>query len=250
MKLDIIVLVLIEVVIVIGLSRLGGLAFRRIRQPLVIGEIVAGIMLGPSLLGWLAPDTAAALFPPEAVPFLNILSQVGLIFFMFLIGLELDPKYLKSQLDVAVLTSHVSILVPFSLGTVASLLFYPLVSNDSVSFTAFALFLGAAMSITAFPVLARIITENNLQGTRLGTLALTCAAVDDVTAWCLLALAIAVAKSHRMVGAIPTIIYSALYIGLMFTVGRKFLKRLSVYYKRTGQLTQFLLAAIYIGVVM
>ncbi|MGE5658340.1 MAG: cation:proton antiporter [Actinomycetota bacterium] len=250
MKLDTVVLVLIEVIIVISLSRLVGLAFRRIKQPLVIGEIVAGIMLGPSLFGWLAPDAAATLFPAETIPFLNVLSQVGLIFFMFLIGLELDPKYLKSQLDVAVLTSHVSILVPFSLGTIASLLFYPMVSSASVSFTAFALFLGAAMSITAFPVLARIITENNLQGTRLGTLALTCAAVDDVTAWCLLALAIAVAKSHNMAGAVPTIIYSAIYIGFMLAVGRRFLKRLSVYYERTGRLSQFLLAAIYIGVVV
>lgn len=250
MKLDTVVLVLIEVIIVIGLSRLVGLGFRRIKQPLVIGEIVAGIMLGPSLFGLLAPDIAAALFPPETIPFLNVLSQVGLIFFMFLIGLELDPKYLKSQLDVAVLTSHVSILVPFSLGTIASLLFYPLVSSSSVSFTAFALFLGAAMSITAFPVLARIITENNLQGTRLGTLALTCAAVDDVTAWCLLALAIAVAKNGSMAAAIPTIVFSAIYIGLMLTVGRKFLKRLSIYYDRTGRLTQFLLAGIYIGVVV
>lgn len=250
MKLDIVVLVLIEVLIVIGLSRLVGIGFRHIKQPLVIGEIVAGIMLGPSLFGWLSPDLSAAIFPPETIPFLNVLSQVGLIFFMFLIGLELDPKYLKSQIDVAVLTSHVSILVPFSLGTLASLLFYPLVSNSSVSFTAFALFLGAAMSITAFPVLARIITENNLQGTRLGTLALTCAAVDDVTAWCVLALAIAVAKSHNMAAAIPTIVYSAIYIGLMLTVGRKFLKRLSVHYERTGRLTQFVLAGIYMGVVV
>jgi len=250
MKLDTVVLVLIEVLIVIGLSRLVGIGFRRIKQPLVIGEIVAGIMLGPSLFGWLAPDLSAAIFPPETIPFLNILSQVGLIFFMFLIGLELDPKYLKSQIDVAVLTSHVSILVPFSLGTLASILLYPLVSNSSVSFTAFALFLGAAMSITAFPVLARIITENNLQGTRLGTLALTCAAVDDVTAWCVLALAIAVAKSGHMATAIPTIIYSIIYIGLMITVGRKFLKRLSVHYDRTGRLTQFVLAGIYMGVVV
>jgi Kef-type K+ transport system membrane component KefB/nucleotide-binding universal stress UspA family protein len=250
MKLDTVILVLIEVLIVIGLSRLVGFAFRRIRQPLVIGEIVAGIMLGPSLFGLLAPDWAAAIFPAEAVPFLNELSQVGLIFFMFLIGLELDPKYLRGQLDVAVLTSHVSILVPFSLGTLGALLFYPLVSNASVSFTAFALFLGAAMSITAFPVLARIITENNLQGTRLGTLALTCAAVDDVTAWCVLALAIAVAKHGNMAAAIPTIILAIAYIAFMLLVGRKILAQLPVYYERRGRLNQFMLAVIYMAVVI
>lgn len=249
MKLDTVVLVLIEILIVIGLSRLVGLAFRRINQPLVIGEIVAGIMLGPSLFGLIAPEWAAALFPAQAIPFLGVLSQIGLIFFMFLIGLELDPKYLKSHLDIAVMTSHVSILVPFSLGTLLSLLLYPLVSNDSVSFTAFALFLGAAMSITAFPVLARIITENNLQGTRLGTLALTCAAVDDVTAWCLLALAIAVARTGSMVGAIPTIVGAAIFIAVMLTIGRTFLKNLSAVYDRAGKLNQFVLAGIYMGVV-
>lgn len=244
-----IILVLFEVLIVIGLSRLVGLGFKSIKQPLVIGEIVAGIMLGPSLFGLLAPDLAAAVFPPETMPFLNILSQVGLIFFMFLIGLELNPKYLSSQLEVAVLTSHVSILVPFSLGALAALVLYPLVSNAGVSFTAFALFLGAAMSITAFPVLARIITENNLQGTRLGTLALTCAAVDDVTAWCLLAVAIAVAREGTIMSAFPTIIESILYIVFMLTVGRWFLQRLSTYHQRTGRLSQLVIALIYMGVV-
>ncbi|MCC5639423.1 cation:proton antiporter [Nostoc sp. CHAB 5844] len=245
----IVILVLIEVLIVIGLSRLIGLAFKSIKQPLVIGEIVAGIMLGPSLFGLVAPHLAASIFPPETIPFLNVLSQVGLIFFMFLIGLELNPKYLSGQLEVAVLTSHVSILVPFSLGTLLAVLLYPLVSNASVSFTAFSLFLGAAMSITAFPVLARIITENNLQGTRLGTLALTCAAVDDVTAWCVLAVAIAVARTGNFLGAIPTIIESIVYIGFMLTVGRWFLQRLATYYRRTGRLSQLLLAVIYIAVV-
>ena len=245
----IVILVLVEVLIIIGLSRLVGLGFRSIKQPLVIGEIVAGIMLGPSLFGLVAPDLAVSLFPPETIPFLNVLSQVGLIFFMFLIGLELNPKYLSGQLEVAVLTSHVSILVPFSLGTLLAVLLYPLVSDASVSFTAFALFLGAAMSITAFPVLARIITENNLQGTRLGTLALTCAAVDDVTAWCLLAVAIAVARTGDFAGAIPTIIASIVYIGLMLTAGRWFLQRLAKHYLRAGRLSQVLLAGIYMAVV-
>ncbi|MEH2387334.1 MAG: cation:proton antiporter [Nostoc sp.] len=245
----IVVLVLVEVLIVIGLSRLVGLGFRSIKQPLVIGEIVAGIMLGPSLFGLVAPHLAVTLFPPETFPFLNVLSQVGLIFFMFLIGLELNPKYLSGQLEVAVLTSHVSILLPFSLGTLLAVLLYPLVSNASVSFTAFALFLGAAMSITAFPVLARIITENNLQGTRLGTLALTCAAVDDVTAWCLLAVAIAVARTGDFADAVPTIIASIVYIGLMLTAGRWFLQRLTKHYLRAGRLSQLLLAGIYMGVV-
>ncbi|MBD2297778.1 cation:proton antiporter [Nostoc sp. FACHB-190] len=244
-----VILVLIEVLIVIGMSRLIGLAFKSIKQPLVIGEIVAGIMLGPSLFGLVAPHLAASLFPPETIPFLNVLSQVGLIFFMFLIGLELNPKYLSGNLQAAILTSNVSIIVPFSLATVLSLLLYPLVSNAGVSFTAFALFLGAAMSITAFPVLARIITENNLQGTRLGTLALTCAAVDDVTAWCILAVAIAVARTGNFFGAIPTIIESIVYIGFMLTLGRWFLKRLATYYRRTGRLSQLLLAVIYMAVV-
>lgn len=243
------ILVLLEVLIVIALSRLVGLGFRSIKQPQVIGEIVAGIMLGPSLLGLVAPDLATALFPAEAVPFLNVLSEVGLIFFMFLVGLELNPKYLKSNLDIAILTSHVSILVPFSLGSLLALLLYPIVSNNSVSFTAFALFLGAAMSITAFPVLARIITEHNLQNTKLGTLALTCAAVDDVTAWCLLAVAIAVTRTNSMLGALPTIIASLIYIGFMLTVVRWFLQRLSKHYNRTGRLTQLVLSGIYMGVV-
>jgi Kef-type K+ transport system membrane component KefB len=244
------ILVLIQVIIVIGLSRLMGMGCRVIKQPLVIGEIIAGIALGPSLLGLVFPDFSAALFPPETIPFLNVLSEIGLIFFMFLIGLELNPRYLKGQLETAITTSHVSILVPFSLGGILALLLYPLVSSNSVSFTAFALFLGAAMSITAFPVLARIITENNLQGTKLGTLALTCAAVDDVTAWCLLALAIAVTRTNSMIGAIPTVIESAIYIGFMFTVGRWLLGKLVVHYKRTGRLTQLVLAGIYIAVVV
>lgn len=241
--------VLVEVLIVIGLSRLVGLAFKAMKQPLVIGEIIAGIMLGPSVFGSVAPSLAEQVFPSQTIPLLYVLSQVGLIFFMFLIGLELNPKYLSSQIEAAVFTSHISILVPFSLGTLLAVLLYPLVSTSDVSFSAFALFLAAAMSITAFPVLARIITENNLQGTRLGTLALTCAAVDDVTSWCLLAIAIAVAKEGSIARAFPTIIVSLVYIGFILTLGRWFLQRLVTHYERTGRLSQLLVAMIYMGVI-
>ncbi len=247
---SIVVLVLAQILIVIGLSRLVGLAFRSLKQPQVIGEIVAGIMLGPSLLGWIAPTWAMGLFPLESIPFLNILSQIGLIFFMFLIGLELNPQYLKGNIKVAVLISHVSILVPFSLGSIIALFLYPHVSDNSVSFTAFAMFLGASLSITAFPVLARIITENNLQNSQLGTLALTCAAVDDVTAWCLLAMTIAVTRSNNVVEAVPTILLSVAYITLMLTVGRFFLTKFSTHYAQAGHMSQSVLAIIYSLVVV
>ena len=245
-----VVLVLIEVLIVIGLSRLVGLGFKAIKQPLVIGEIFAGIMLGPSLFGLIAPGLAHSLFPAETMPYLNVLSQIVLIFFMFLIVLELNPKYLSGNLKTAILISNLSIIVPFASAFGLSFVLYPLVSNIHVNFAPFALFLWAAMSITAFPVLARIITENNLQGTRLGTLALTCAAVDDVTAWCILAVAIAVAR-HGSIDqqAILTIIESVVYIGFMFTIGQWFLKRLSKHHHRAGRLSQLVLAIIYMGVV-
>ena len=246
---SIVVLVLAEILIVIGLSRLVGLAFRSIKQPQVIGEIVAGIMLGPSLLGLIAPSWAAGLFPAEAVPFLGVLSQIGLIFFMFLIGLELNPQYLKGNIKVAVLISHVSILVPFALGSTMGLILYPQLSDGNVSFTAFAMFLGASLSVTAFPVLARIITENNLQNSQLGTLALTCAAVDDVTAWCLLAMTIAITRSNNIVEAVPTILLSIAYIALMLTVGRFLLTKFGKHYEQKGHITQSMLALIYGSVV-
>ncbi|MBW4477164.1 MAG: cation:proton antiporter [Tolypothrix brevis GSE-NOS-MK-07-07A] len=249
MHIDTVILVLIEVLIVIGMSRLIRLAFRWIKQPVVIGEIVAGIMLGPSLFGWLAPNLAATLFPPSTVPFLNILSQVGLIFFMFLIGLELDPKYLKGKINVAFSTIAMSVLVQFALATLLALLLYPLLSHGNVSFTAFALFLASATSMTAFPVLTRIITEKKLQATRLGTLALTSAAVNDLIAWCLLALGIAVAREGNIVEAWHSIIALLLYIGFMVTVGRSFLQRLAIYYRRRRSLNKLVLALIYMGVV-
>ncbi len=245
-----VVLVLVELLLVIALSRLLGTVCRWLKQPSVIGEILAGILLGPSFLGLFFPHVLDRLFTTQTLSVLEVLAQLGLIFFMFLIGLELDPKYLKGQLNVAVVTSHASIILPFSLGTLAALVLYPLLSSGTVSFSAFALFLGSAMSITAFPVLARIITENNLQFSSLGTLALTCAAVDDVTAWCLLALAIAVTRTNNMIHALPTVLYSALFIGFMLTVVRWVLQKLPKIYERQGHLTPMLLAGIYMGVIV
>jgi len=180
-------LVVLQICIVLFAARVMGTLFRFIGQPRVIGEMAAGIVLGPSLLGWLAPGLWASIFPPASLGYLNALSQVGLVLFMFLIGLEVDPSELKGLGRAALIVSHASITVPFVLGATLALYLYPLLSNDRVTFLSFALFLGAAMSITAFPVLARILTERKLLNTRLGTMAIACAAVNDVTGWCILA---------------------------------------------------------------
>src|SRR5689334_17362535 len=163
------VTLLVQIGVVLVTARVVGLLFRKIRQPQVIGELVAGIMLGPSLLGWLAPNISASLFPQGSLGFLNALSQVGLLVFMFLVGLELNPQVMREKGHVAVVTSHVSIIAPFFLGSVLALYLYPRVSDDSVPFTHFALFFATSMSITAFPVLARILAEHNLIRTSIGT---------------------------------------------------------------------------------
>jgi Kef-type K+ transport system membrane component KefB/nucleotide-binding universal stress UspA family protein len=242
-------LVLLEILIVIGFSRLVGLLFRTIKQPLVIGEIMAGIMLGPSLLGQIFPVTQAWLFPPSTAPILEVLAQIGLIFFMFLIGLELDPKYLKGKVRIAVFTSAAGIILPFLLAGGLALWLYPLGQGSQTSLLAFSLFFGSALSITAFPVLARIISESNLQNTPIGSLALTCAAVDDVAAWCLLALAIAVARTNNIYTALPHIALSLVYIVFMLTVGRWLLQGMAAHYSRSNRVSQILLAAVYMSVV-
>lgn len=188
-------ILLLQVIVIIVASRAVGRILRWFRQPQVVGEMLAGILLGPSLLGISAPGIYAALFPIGSLRFLNALSQVGLLLFMFLVGLELDPKLLRERSHTAVLTSHASITAPLFLGCALALALYPRLSDSSVSFMAFALFMGAAMSITAFPVLARILTERRLQHTPIGATTIACAAVDDVSAWCVLAIVVAVARA-------------------------------------------------------
>ena len=185
----------LQIAVVLAMCRLVGELFRKMHQPRVVGEMFAGIMLGPSLLGWMAPHFSAYLFPVSSLGFLNALSQVGVVVFMFLVGLGINPRELKKQGHAAVLTSHVSITAPFVLAAFLALYLYPRLSDDSVAFTSFALFMGSAMSITAFPVLARILSERNLLASRLGTVAIACAAVDDVTGWCILAYIVVLIRS-------------------------------------------------------
>ena len=190
--------------------------FRWLGQPPVIGEVVAGILLGPSLLGRVAPDVANYLLPSEVAPFLGVLAQLGVIIYMFLVGLELNGDMLRGHLRTTVTTSHASIAVPFILGATLALYLYPRFSSSAVPFTHFALFLGVAMSITAFPVLARILADQNLTQTRIGSLALTCAAIGDVTAWCLLAFAVGVvqgsADSALLVGVLTVAFIMAMFL--------------------------------------
>ena len=235
---------LLQIAVIIVFSRAIGLLFRRIGQPQVVGEMAAGIVLGPSVLGALAPQLSASLFPVASLGPLSALSQVGLIAFMFLVGLELDPRQMRGRGHTAVLTSHVSIVVPFCLGTTLALFLYPRLSDDSVSFTNFALFVGTAMSITAFPVLARILTERQLLRHPVGAVALACAAVDDVTAWCILAAVVAAVRAGET--TLPlwvTIGGSALYVGLMLVVARPLLGVLERRFRAAGRVTQDLLGA-------
>ena len=237
---DFLLLLLVQVGIILGLSRLIGLIFQRMNQPQVVGEMVAGLMLGPSLFGLLMPALSARVFPHETIVYLNTLSQVGVIFFLFLVGLELDPKLIRNRGHAAVVISHVSIVAPFLLGCTLALLLYGKLFNAAphMQFRSVALFMGAAMSITAFPVLARILTERNLHKTKVGAVAITCAAVDDVTAWCMLALVIGIARAGNFRAGIYTAILAAVYVLAMFFVVRPFLKRLQQMYDRRGGLSQ------------
>jgi Kef-type K+ transport system membrane component KefB len=188
-------LVFLQILAILVASRVAGRLVSGLGQPRVIGEIIAGIMLGPSLLGWVAPDFFTALFPPSKLEPLYALSQVGLTIFMFLVGTELDVRHLRAQRRVAIATSAISIVVPFVMGLFLAAALRPRLAPAGVSPLAFALFIGTALSITAFPVLARILKDHGLTGTKLGALAIACAAFNDVTGWIILAVVTAVVRS-------------------------------------------------------
>jgi len=219
-------ILLTQIIVILVVAGTFRRLFRRIHQPPVMGEMLAGIVLGPSVLGLLFPQAMSFLFPASSLETLRQLSQIGVVLFMFIVGMELNLRHLREKASSAVMISHASIIVPFLLGTALSLFLYQDLAPRETSFNAFALFIGVAMSITAFPVLARILEDRGLTQTDLGSIALTCAAVDDVTAWCILALVIALVKATGVGISVITIVLTLVFVGLMVLVVRPQFKRI------------------------
>jgi Kef-type K+ transport system membrane component KefB len=222
-------LTLFQIMLIVASARAMGMLLRRLGQPAVIGEIAAGIILGPSLFGALAPGTFAAVFPAASIPTLFSLSQIGLILFMFLVGLEFAPELVRERKHTVVVISHVSIIIPFILGTALAVYLYPRVSDPGVAYRSFVLFLGTAMSITAFPVLARILEERDLMKTKLGNTVIACAAVDDVTAWCILAFVVMLARAGEPMQFALQLVLVGVYVAAMVFVVRPRLKKPSLF---------------------
>jgi len=239
-------MLLLQIISILICSRLFGYIFAKMGQPTVIGEILAGIVLGPSLLGHFAPDTFHFLFAPESLSNLYILSQVGLILFMFTIGMDLNISKLKDRVGETWVISHASILIPYFLGMVLAYSMFDEFAAGKTNFVSFALFMGISMSITAFPVLARIVQEKGLTKTHLGTLALASAAIDDVSAWCILAAIIAIAKTGSLASSLYTIGLAVIYICTMIWVIRPFLRRIGEIYRNAEVLNKSIVAFLFL----
>ncbi|MCF6131192.1 cation:proton antiporter [Flavobacterium wongokense] len=235
-------LLLFQIITIVLVARIFGWVFRKIGQPSVIGEIIAGIVLGPSLFGLYFPDMKDALFPDGSLGNLQLLSQIGLILFMFVIGMELDLKVLKNKANEAVVISHASIVIPFALGIGLSYYIYHQFAPAGIEFLSFSLFMGIAMSITAFPVLARIVQERGIHKTKLGTIVITCAAADDITAWCILAVVIAIVKAGSFVSSLYVIGLAILYVMAMMFVVKPFLKRVGDLYAKKDNIKKSVVA--------
>jgi Kef-type K+ transport system membrane component KefB len=244
-RVDTILHVLLALVVIITTARAVGAVFRYVRQPPVIGEVVGGILLGPSLLGILSPAAYALLLPPETAPYFGVIAQLGIVLYMFIVGLHLDLRVLQTSGRAALAISHASIVCPFLLGVGLALPLYPL-AGEGASFTSFALFMGVSMSVTAFPVLARILSDKGLHRTEFGMLALTCAAVDDVTAWCLLALAVGLSQS-TLAAALVTIGSTVAYIIVMLVVVRPLVMRGMPVFERMRRLDDDRLALVFVA---
>ncbi len=243
-------LLLAQIITIIIVARILGWVCKKIGQPTVIGEIAAGILLGPSFVGMYFPEFSAALFPVKSLGNLQFLSQIGLILFMFMVGMELDLKTLKNKAQDAVVISHASIIIPFALGMGLAYFIYLTFAPQGVQFLSFSLFLGIAMSITAFPVLARIVQERGIHKTRLGAIVITCAAVDDITAWCILAGVIAIVKAGSFGSSIYIILIAICYVLLMLNVVRPFLKRVGELYPSRENMSKPIVAIFFLTLIL
>lgn len=243
-------ILLAQIVTIIFAARFFGWICKKIGQPTVIGEMIAGIVLGPSLIGMYFPEFSATVFPTHSLGNLQFLSQIGLILFMFIVGMELDLKVLKNKAHEAVVISHASIIIPFALGMCLAYFIYQSFAPQGVHFLSFGLFMGISMSITAFPVLARIVQERGLNKTRLGTVVITCAAADDITAWCILAAVIAIVKAGSFVSALYVIGLAVLYVLLMIKVVRPFLARIGNLYQTKESLSKPIVAIFFLTLII
>ena len=243
-------ILLAQIITIIIVARFFGWVFRKIGQPSVIGEIIAGIVLGPSLLGLYFPNFSMDLFPVESLGNLQFLSQIGLILFMFVIGMELDLKVLQNRAKDAIVISHASIVIPFALGIGLAYFVYFKFAPQGVAFLPFALFMGIAMSITAFPVLARIVQERGIHKTKLGAIVITCAAADDITAWCLLAAVIAIVKAGTFVSSLYIIGLAVGYVFVMLYVVKPFLKKIGELYGTKSSLNKPVVAIFFLTLII
>lgn len=222
-----IAILLLQIAVILIAVRIFGWICQKIGQPTVVGEIFAGVILGPSLLGTYFPEVSDFLFPISSLDNIKFLSEIGLVLFMFIVGMELDLKTIKNKANNAIVISHTGIIVPFTLGIFLSYMLYGEFTHEGTHFMSFALFMGIAMSIAAFPVMARIVHERGINKTPLGPVIITCAAIDDITAWCLLAAVIAIVNAGSFSSAFFTILSAILYIVVMFKIVRPFLKRIA-----------------------
>lgn len=214
MTADVVFHVVLALAVVVLAGRLLGRAAAAIGQPPVIGEVLSGILLGPSLLGLVAPGAQSYLFPDTVRPALAVVAHLGILLYMFLVGLEFDTGLLKQRAASLLVTSQASIVVPFVLGYALAIALYDAFAPEDVSRTVFALFMGVAMSITAFPVLARILTDRGLTRSELGVASLTCAAINDVMAWCLLAVVVGTTRAMPSAG-VPGELVIAFALGVV-----------------------------------
>ena len=239
----------IAVVVVMLAARLFGALAVRIAQPRVMGEVIAGICLGPTVLGAISPELQTQIFPSDVIPLIGVVANLGLIFYMFLVGLELDATQLKGRLSQAFAISNMSVVFPLALGLAVAVPVYALIGPDT-KFVAFALYIGVAMSITAFPVLARILVERRMLKKPVGALTMAAAAIDDVTAWFLIALASAVAVAGSGLEVVETIVLALVFCAIMFGVVRPVLARASDAYDEAGRVPVGWIAAIFAGVLI